>query len=211
MVYVCTPQYFMARLNRDDRHLAKLREYYARHGVLPSYSGISRVVGFQAKNAAVKLVSRLSRAGYLRLSPDGRLAPNEKFFEHSLASSARAGAPDIIDGTDLESINIDRYLIDKPTKTVLVRVKGDSMKNVGIYDGDIVVVERREEAYRGEFVVSRIDGEYTLKELDFEGRKPVLRPHNEEFDVMRPAHLEIVGVVIGVVRRYIRRNRENKR
>lgn len=203
----------MARSNRDDRHLGKLRDYYARHGVLPSYSGISRVVGFRAKNAAVKLALRLSHAGYLRLSPDGRFAPDEKFFERSLASSVRASAPDIIDGADLESISIDRYLIDKPSKTLLVRVKGDSMKNAGIYDGDIVVVERRESADRGQFVVTRIDGEYTLKELDFEGRKPVLRPHNEDFKVLRPAHLEIVGVVIGVVRRYIpyRQKREHKR
>lgn len=86
------------------------------------------------------------------------------------------------------------------------------MKNAGIYDGDIVVVERRERADKGEFVVARIDGEYTLKELDFEGKKPVLRPHNENFDVLRPAQLDVVGVVIGVVRRYTahRRKRETK-
>lgn len=170
------------------------------------------MVGFRAKNAAVKLASRLSQAGYLRLSPNGRLAPGEKFFEHPLASSVRASAPDIIDGYDLESISIDRYLIDKPSKTLLVKVRGDSMKDAGIYDGDIAVVERSEAAHKGEFVVARIDGEYTLKELDFEGRKPVLRPYNEDFEVLRPSHLEIVGVVIGIVRRYIpyRGKGENK-
>lgn len=202
----------MARLNDDGRHLAKLQDHYARYGVLPSYAGVSRVVGFQAKNAAVKLARRLSRAGYLRVSPGGKLAPNHKFFERPFLAAVRASDPDTLEPA-FESMSIDRYLIDHPSRTALIRVKGDSMKNVGIYDGDVVVMERRESAVAGDFVVARIDGDYTLKELDFEGGKPVLRPHNEVFSVIRPAHLEIVGVVKGVVRRYgaRRQKRETRR
>jgi SOS-response transcriptional repressor LexA len=188
-------------MNQDGRYLAKLQDHYARHGVLPSYAGISELLGFRAKNAAVKLAARLSKAGYLRVAPGGRLAPDDRFFERSFLASVTASRPDTLEMA-FETISIDRYLIDRPSKTTFIRVKGDSMKDAGIYDGDVVVVERRESAVAGAFVVARVDGEYTLKELDFERKRPVLRPHNRAFSVLRPQRLEIVGVVRGVVRRY---------
>jgi repressor LexA len=198
------------RSNQDDRYLAKLQDHYARHGVLPSYAGISELVGFRAKNAAVKLAGRLSEAGYLRVTLNGRLAPDQKFFDRPFLASVPASKPDTLEMA-FEAMSIDRYLIDRPSRTALIRVKGDSMKDAGIYDGDVVVVERRESADSGDFIVARVDGEYTLKELDFEGKRPVLRPHNRAFAVLRPPRLEIVGVVKGVVRRYgVRRERREK-
>lgn len=192
------------RQNQDARHLAKLQDHYARHGVLPSYAGISALVGFRAKNAAVKLANRLSKAGYVRIAPNGRLAPDQRFFERPFLASVPASRPDTVEMM-FETMSIDRYLVDRPSRAALVRVKGESMKDAGIYDGDVVVVERRESAEAGQFVVARVDGEYTLKELDFEGKRPVLRPHNRAFPVLRPAHVEIVGVVRGVARRYSER------
>jgi SOS-response transcriptional repressor LexA len=198
------------RQNQDARHLAKLQDHYARHGVLPSYAGISDLVGFRAKNAAVKLVSRLLKVGYLRIAPNGRLAPDHKFFDRPFLASVPASRPDTLE-MSLETMSIDRYLIDRPSRTALVKVKGESMKDAGIYDGDVVVVECRESASAGEFVVARVDGEYTLKELDFEGKRPVLRPHNSAFPVLRPMRIEIVGIVRGVARRYgARRQRQEK-
>lgn len=193
---------FVSKFNEDQGHLIKLQDYYARYGVLPSYAGISRVVGFRTKTAAAKLAARLSEAGYIRIAPDGRLAPDAKFFERTITSSVRAGAPDLAEGNVVDTTIIDRYLIHKPSRTMLIRVKGDSMKDAGIYDGDIVVVERRN-AEKGDFVVANIEGEFTLKELDFESKRPVLRPHNDQHPVIEPLRgFEIVGVVTGSFRRY---------
>jgi repressor LexA len=193
----------MSRVNNDHRHLAKLQDYYARVGVLPSYSGISRAVGFRAKTAAVKLAKRLSDAGYLRVASNGRLAPEAKFFERSVASSVCASTPETVDDPAIDAVSVDRYLIDKPSQTIFVGVKGESMRDAGIHDGDIVVVERRDAAERGDFVVAIVNGEFTLKELDYEGKRPVLRPHNDAFPVLTPGHgFQIFGVVRGVVRRY---------
>lgn len=190
--------------NLDDRHLARLRDHYARHGTLPSYAGIGAVVGFKAKNAAVKLAARLTSAGFLRSAPGGKLAPTARFFELPLFDSpVQAGEAVTIPGQEAgESMTIDSYLIDTPSKTVLLRVKGDSMQDAGMLDGDIAVVERSQSAIAGEFIVAMVDGAFTLKELGYEGEQPILIPHNNSYPRIRPERdLEIFGIVRGIVRK----------
>ena len=194
----------MPQANLDDRHLARLRDHYARHGTLPSYAGIGELVGFKAKNAAVKLASRLTVAGYLRPAPGGKLAPTARFFELPVFDSpVPAGmAVSVQSQEPSELVTIDSYLIDAPSKTVLLRVKGDSMQGAGVLDGDLAVVERSSNATAGELIIAVIDGEFTLKELGYEGEQPVLIPHNDRFPLLRPERdLEIFGIVRGIVRR----------
>lgn len=194
----------MSRTNHDKQHLAKLQDHYSRVGVLPSLAGICQVVGFRAKTAAVRLAGRLQKAGYLRATSNGRLVPEPRFFARPLAANAiRAGTPDSAQDQAAEEITLDAYLIDKPSTTILVPVKGMSMKDAGIYDRDIVVVERQPDAEDGDFVVALVDGEVTVKELKFDGTQWVLQPHNEQFPaIVATRELEILGVVTGVVRRY---------
>lgn len=194
----------MAQANLDDRHLARLRDHYARHGTLPSYAGIGQLVGFKAKNAAVKLAGRLTVAGYLRPAPGGKLAPTPRFLALPLFDSpVQAGLADSIQGQEAsELVTIDSYLIEVPSKTVLLRVKGDSMQDAGVLDGDLAVVERSQSASAGEFVIAVVDGDFTLKELGYEGEQPILIPHNQRYPRIKPARdLEIFGVVRGIVRR----------
>ena len=77
------------------------------------------------------------------------------------------------------------------------------MRNAGILDGDIAVVEHGLAARKGDFVVAMVDNEFTLKELGYEQGKPVLRPHNPAYRTIRPKEdLEIFGVVVAQFRRY---------
>ena len=77
------------------------------------------------------------------------------------------------------------------------------MKDAGILDGDVAVLEQGMAATRGDFVVAMVDNEFTLKELGYEEGKPVLRPHNRAYPLIRPkGDLEIVGVVVAQFRRY---------
>lgn len=194
----------MPQANLDERHLARLRDHYARHGTLPSYAGIGEVVGFKAKNAAVKLATRLTEAGFLRPAPGGKLAPTARFFEMPLFDSpVQAGVASPIHGQEPgELVTIDSYLIEAPSKTVLLRVKGDSMQDAGVLDGDLAVVERSQNASAGEFVVAVVDGAFTLKELGYEGEQPILIPHNDRYARIRPERdLEIFGIVRGIVRK----------
>jgi len=191
--------------NLDDRHLSRLRDHFARYGALPSYAGIGELVGFKAKTAAVKLAQRLTNAGYLRRIPGGKLAPASRFFELALFDApVKAGVPESVTAQEAsELMTFDSYLVETPSKTVLIRVSGDSMQDAAVLDGDIAVVERTENARQGQLVVAVIDGEFTLKELRFEDGRPVLIPHNEQYHALRPKqNFQIFGVVRGIVRRY---------
>ena len=101
-----------------------------------------------------------------------------------------------------ELVTIDSYLIEVPSKTVLLRVKGDSMQDAGVLDGDLAVVERSRSASSGDFIIAMVDGDFTLKELGYEGEQPILIPHNDRYARIRPERdLEIFGIVRGIVRK----------
>jgi SOS-response transcriptional repressor LexA len=179
-----------------------LRDYYAAHGVLPSYSTLSELAGIKAKSWTHTLVAQLREAGFLDVTPDKRLKPGPRFFERELAESVRAGLPEQASDANTQSITIDSYLIQHPSKTSLVRVKGDSMVGAGILDGDLAVVEWRSNARPGEIVVALVDGELTLKYLARDQTGYYLRPANDAYPEIRAAaELEISGVMVGLVRR----------
>lgn len=193
--------------NKDPEYLDRLRDYYRDNRRIPSSRRLAELLNFASATAAIKLMARLESAGFVERTPDGDAwIPAPRFFERPRAAGAvRAGTPDVIEGLEVEPYLVDRYLIRQPSKTVLVPVKGDSMSEAGIYDGDTVVVERGREAKKGDFVVARVDGEFTLKELDIEGERFLLRPHNAAYPLIRPqGELEIFGVVTGLLRRYER-------
>lgn len=93
-------------------------------------------------------------------------------------------------------MDIDRYLIDRPNSTFLVRVKGDSMKDAGILQGDIVAVDRSREAKNGDIVIASLEGDVTIKYLDLSGLSPRLLPANETYP---PIALAADSLILGVV------------
>jgi len=91
----------------------------------------------------------------------------------------------------------------KPSKIVVIRVKGDSMRNAGIFDGNFAVIETSHTAIEGQFVVASMGGEFTLKELNFENKRPVLLPRNSLFAPIHPkSNLKIFDVVQSIVQNY---------
>jgi repressor LexA len=192
----------MARPNHDENHLEKLRDHFAGHGAIPSLAEICEVIGFSSKGAASRLITRLKRGGYLRAERNGRLVPQGRFFARTLVGAVRAGSPQSGDPLPAEEFVVDHYLVDRPSDTFLVTVKGASMQDAGIYDQDIVVVVRKPDAKDGDIVVASVDGEMTVKELVLAGDKWELRPHNAEFrPIVAKEELKVLGVVTGVVRR----------
>ncbi|MGH8645807.1 MAG: LexA family protein [Gammaproteobacteria bacterium] len=126
----------MARPNNDPTYLNALRDYYAENRVLPSYAKIARLLGFRSKNAALSLVKRLEDCGFLRRTGDNRIAPMEAFFARPMATEkVAAGQP-----TAVSDAAVEQVLIRKPSRTVLVSVKGDPMKNAGIFERDVAVL-----------------------------------------------------------------------
>lgn len=184
--------------------LRKLQDYYARHRDIPSISALSLIMG-ASENSIARSLSALASEGLLRGNSDF-YEPSERFFESSLASDAiPAGAPARIPADGVrDSINIHSYLVRHPSQTIMIPVRGDSMVDAGICDGDIAIVEVGRAGLVGDIVVARVDGEFTLKRLAKKGAKIVLRPENKLYsDIIPAAELEIQGVVIGIVRKYL--------
>jgi repressor LexA len=190
--------------NRDNEHLAKLRDYYADARRIPSQQRIAALIGF-SKAAARKFLERLETQGFLARTPDDDAwMPAKRFFERPLAdATVPAGMPVLANDVGGDPFFVDDYLVRTPSRTAMIPIKGESMIDAGINDGDIAVVERGTAASAGDFVVAIVDNEFTLKELAIERGKFILRPHNKAFPVIRPqGSLEIYGVMVGLVRRY---------
>lgn len=194
----------MANPNRDTEYLGKLQDYYADYRNIPSYSAIGELLGMASKSAVSALVKRLTLAGFIEVTPDKRLAPTKRFFERELADfNIPAGLPAAANDAMSEAISLDEYLMPRPSASILVKIRGDSMMNAGIYDGDIAVVEKRHAALVGDFVIAIVDNEYTLKELGKDKQGYFLIPHNTDFSIIRPeSSLEIFGVMVGLIRKY---------
>lgn len=173
------------------------------HRALPSYASIGSLLGLKSKSSVAALVARLKLAGFLDSTPDRRLAPTRRFFERAVASEAvTAGMPNPVTDAPGDALTIDDYLIERPSETVLIPVKGDSMIDAGILEGDLIVIEKGATARRGDIVVAIVDDQFTLKRLDLERGQYVLKPENKAYPVIRPeGSLEIFGVMVGLVRK----------
>ncbi len=191
---------------KDAEYLNKLQDYYVDWKSIPSYAKLCEVFGIASKSWVKAILTRLDEAGFIERTPDGAWIPTRLFFARPLAeSSVQAGMPISVTATQGEYFVIDEMLIEKPSRTTLITVKGDSMMDAGIYDGDVAVVEKRHTANIGEIVVAIVDDEFTLKTLDRENGEFILRPENPAFPVIRPhGKLEIFGVLTGLIRKYRR-------
>ncbi len=191
--------------NKDDEYLSRLRDYFADSRRIPSTHRIAELMGFASKTASRRLLERLETAGFVQRTPDDDAwIPTGRFFERPLVGAfVRAGSADMIEGTGAEPFLVDDYLVRHPSSTVMIPVKGDSMIEAGIHEGDIVAVERNRVAKAGDFVVAIVDNEFTLKELGMERGKFILKPHNKAYPIIRPkGQLEIFGVMVGLARRF---------
>jgi repressor LexA len=195
----------MARTNNDHAHLRRLRDTYAQIGGFPSYSQIATAVGFKTKNAAFKLTQRLIAAGYLTKAVGGRLVPGPAFFLLDMSGDEiRAGFGGEGNATGLlQAQALDQLLSTKPSKTVMVKVRGDSMLNSGILSGDVAVVETNSRVSNGDIVIAEIDGSHTIKEFRNDRGQSRLISHGSHTITATPKEtLNIVGVVRGIVRNY---------
>lgn len=191
-------------MSKDPEYLAKLQDYYAEHRILPSFSGMGTLVGMKSKSAVSAMVGRLIEAGYLAYAPDRRIQPEKRFFEREIADSIQAGLPRPANDCQADYCSIDEYLIETPSRTVLLTVKGESMIDAGLLPGDTLIVKKGAPAKPGDIVVAIVDNEFTVKYLEQDKAGAFyLRPGNKAFSAIHPHdHLEVFGLVVGSFRKY---------
>ncbi|HRH25065.1 MAG TPA: S24 family peptidase [Candidatus Paceibacterota bacterium] len=183
--------------------IEQLKKFYNREKRMPSYSEMMSLFGFKSKNAVYRLVQKMLSNGVVEQDHLGRLLPTSIFNDIPMGGLVKAGLPSSVDAQS-ESVNLNDLLISKKNETYLLEVDGDSMIEAHIEPGDMVVVERTQNAKEGDIVIAMVDREHTMKYFRKDSLgKIYLQPANKAYKNIYPSEsLEIVGVVRGVVRKY---------
>lgn len=180
-----------------------LARFFKREGRLPSYSEMAGLFGYSSKNAAFRLVKKLTEAGIVSKGTGGKLVPKKLSTPLALLGSIQAGFPSPSDDVLLDTLSLDDYLVNKPESTFLLQVRGDSMIDEGIRQGDLVIIERGPTPRNGDIIIAQIDGEWTLKFFEKKGSHIRLIAANAKYPPLVPENeLSIGGIVRGVVRKY---------
>ncbi|KKT18823.1 MAG: LexA repressor [Candidatus Nomurabacteria bacterium GW2011_GWF2_43_8] len=170
---------------------------------MPTYSEMLPLFGFKSKNAVFKVVEKLLEAGLVAKDHLGRLIPTETFGEVPMLGLVTAGFPATVEEEQAETVNLDDLLIKNKPLTYMLEVDGDSMIDAHIEKGDMVLVEKTNQAKDGDIVIAEVDGEFTMKYLREKGNKRWLEPANKNYKPIYPEHsLDINAVVKAVIRKY---------
>ncbi|WP_054813506.1 transcriptional repressor LexA [Nocardia arizonensis] len=199
---------------RQQRILVTIRDWVLRHGYAPSAREIGDAVGLRSTSSVSKHLKSLEDKGFLRRGGTVSRPIDVRLFLRAEAPRAEsadavcvpvlgdiaAGAPIPAQEHADDSLLLPRELVGRGTVFGL-RVRGDSMIDAAICDGDIVVVRRQQEAHSGEIVAAMIDDEATVKVYRERGGHIHLEPRNPAYEVIDGDNAVILGKVVSVMRR----------
>ncbi len=179
-----------------------LRKFYLQQRRLPSYSELNTLLGLKSKKNSFRWAQKLIEAGFLGKDEKGKLFP-KGLFQIPKLGIVHAGYPSPADSLSDESIDLYQYILDLPGAIFSLIVKGDSMIEEGIQDGDIVIVEKNRQPRNGDVVAACVDNDWTVKYFHKKDGKIALVPANSNYPIIHPKQsLQIGGVVISVIRKY---------
>jgi repressor LexA len=196
-------------------------KYSAKYGYPPTVRDIGKAVGLASSSTVHAHLANLERLGHLKRDPTKPRAlgviGRETAVVESLPSRApaeqpgirilpllgriAAGAPTLAEQVVEDEIAVPEMLTASGDN-FLLRIRGESMVDAGILDGDFVVIRRQQSCADGEIVAALVDGEEaTVKHLRHDGGRVRLDPANEAFRPFYPEQVEVLGKVVGVFRR----------
>ena len=187
-----------------------IRRYSEQHGYPPTVRDIGKAVGLASSSTVHAHLANLEKLGLLRRDPTKPRAMELLGRATAVVRDAvRPGLPllgQVAAGQPiLAEENVEEY-IDTPAACggesgeYLLRVRGESMKNAGILDGDLVVVRRQEGARDGEIIVALVEEEATVKRFFREGDHIRLQPENDEMEPILVRDVSVLGRVVGLMR-----------
>lgn len=180
----------------------KLESFYSRNKRMPTYSEMMGLFGFRSKNAVFKIVEKLIEAGLVAKDHLGRLIPANSFGEIKVAGLVKAGLPSEAEELQ-DTVNLEDMLIGKKELTYMLEVDGDSMIDAHIKEGDMVLVEKTNNARIGDIVIAEVDGEFTMKYLREKNGQRYLEPANKNYQPIYPEQsLNVIAKLKAVIRKY---------
>lgn len=192
---------------RQQQILTFIQDFIASEGFPPTRAEIARALGFKSVNAAEDHLKALARKGAIELlggaSRGIRLLGTSDGEGLPVVGRVAAGAPMLAEQHIDDHYRLDPKLF-RPRADYLLRVRGMSMRDAGIFDGDLLAVHRSSEAKNGDIVVARLEDEVTVKRFRQRGGVVRLLPENADFEPivvnLRRQPLVIEGIGVGVIR-----------
>jgi repressor LexA len=202
-----------ALTDRQSEILKLIRELTEVSGFPPTRAEIAERMGFRSVNAAEQHLRALERKGAIEISSgasrgirvrDGRPAGRAgRLLELPVIGRVAAGSPMLAEEHVQGRYQVDPNLFT-PRADYLLRVRGMSMRDAGILEGDLLAVHRTQEARTGQVVVARLADEVTVKRFRRRGHSVQLVPENPDFETievdLRNEPLAIEGIAVGVIR-----------
>ena len=201
----------MTYLTERQRDILQfIREFQKRNGIAPTHREICEHFGFSSYGTVYKHLSLLEKKGLIRRdwnqkrgvelvdqSPDSAAARQLPFLGY-----IAAGRPIEVTQSD-EKVSVPEELTGRGENYVL-KVRGESMIEDGIHDGDFVIINHRQQASNGEMVVAMVHGEVTLKRFYLERDRVRLQPANATMPPIYAPATDVViqGIVVGLMRRF---------
>ena len=189
---------------RQAEILQLIRDTIAETGFPPTRAEIARMLDFASPNAAEEHLRALERKGVIEiLDGTARGLRLKEAAGLPLVGRVAAGSPILAEEHVIGRYAVDPHLF-RPRADYLLKVRGMSMRDAGILDGDILAVHKTDEARSGQVVVARLHDEVTVKRLRRRGATVELLPENPEFKPIvidtREELFAIEGVAVGVIR-----------
>ncbi|MFH1196115.1 MAG: transcriptional repressor LexA [bacterium] len=205
--------------DRQKEILNFIQEFSSFNGYAPTYREIAKQFNIVSTFGVKRHIDALSKKGFLNFETNSSrtltlteqvgtnsFSPtNDNLIEVPLIGRVAAGQPIFATENIEETLSFDRSLIGKAEKCFGLKVRGDSMINAGIFEGDVVIVNSQKQAFNGDIVVALLGDESTMKRYSKDGETVRLIPENPKYKdilVKNRDDFSIIGKVIGVFRRY---------
>lgn len=194
--------------NRQQQIFDLIKEAISDTGMPPTRAEIATFFGFKSANAAEEHLKALAKKGYIEMLPGTsrgiRLA--EQFIQADglpLIGRVAAGEPILAEEHVEEHYKMDGNLFH-PAADYLLRVNGESMKDIGIFDGDLLAVHQTTDVQNGQVIVARVENDVTVKRFKREGNIVFLHAENEDFSPIKvdltSQEFNVEGIAVGVIR-----------
>ena len=189
---------------RQAEILRLINDFLKKTGFPPTRAEIAKIFGFSSANAAEDHLRALEKKGHIELLPGAsRGIRLKKNYGLPLIGRVAAGSPILAEAHVQARYQLDRHLFS-PHADYLLKVRGMSMRDAGILDGDLLAVHSTREARSGQVVVARLHDEVTVKRFKRQGSQVQLLPENPDF---APIHIDlkndpftIEGLAVGIIR-----------
>jgi SOS regulatory protein LexA len=205
--------------------LQRIGRFYQGRGYFPSTRELGELLKIKSPNTIFSHLQALVKKGYLKKNDKGKIiAVTEAANQFSPPSSLQpfsllqgpaslaipyfpagvpAGFQAPAEDAGREMLTVDQYLIKNPTNTFALKVNGHSMEKAGIMAGDLILVEKRQDARPGQIIVAHLPSGFTVKRLiEEDGQKYLKAESSRQYQIRLEEGTEIWGVVIGTIRKY---------